>query len=394
MSYGGNTATLDPNAALDPNAVYQVTVAGTVTDASGNALGSDDTWTFTTGAITGSATDTTVADFSAGTLDANTRVSQIADGEVILASAVNEEFSGSALPAGWTGAAWGGGGSVAVSGGQLTLDGARAATDASFGPGSALEFVATFGAASFEHVGFAGTFDSNPPWIFFSTKDTANTLYARTNIGGATIDNPIPGSWIGTPHRYRIEWAASNVRFLIDGTLVDTQTVSIPNSLRIFASEFSSGAPGLSVDWLRLSPYAAAGTFQSRIFDAGAGGSWTSISSTSDLPAGTSIALSVRSGATPVPDGSWSAFTAVPGSGGPLSSTSRYLQYSADLATSDPLQTPVLCDVTVSFTASPVTHTLTVTRTGAGAATSSVTSTPAGINCPTTCVKSFSGGTG
>ena len=210
----------------------------------------------------------------------------------------------------------------------------------------------------------------------------------------ATIDNPIPGSWIGTPHRYRIEWSASSVRFLIDGTLVDTQTVSIPNSLRILASEFNSGAPGLSVDWLRLSPYAAAGTFQSRIFDAGAGGSWTSISSTSDLPAGTSIALSVRSGATPVPDGSWSAFTAVPGSGGPLSSTSRYLQYSADLATSDPLQTPVLRDVTVSFTASPVTHTLTVTRTGAGAATSSVTSTPAGINCPTTCVKSFSGGTG
>ena len=85
VSYGGNTATLDPDAALAPNAVYQVTVAGTITDASGNPLGTDDTWTFTTGAITGSATDTTVADFSAGTLDANTRVSQVADGEVILA---------------------------------------------------------------------------------------------------------------------------------------------------------------------------------------------------------------------------------------------------------------------------------------------------------------------
>ena len=161
----------------------------------------------------------------------------------------------------------------------------------------------------------------------------------------------------------------------------------------ILASEFNSGAPGLSVDWLRLSPYAAAGTFLSRIFDAGAGGSWTSLSSTSDLPAGTSIALSVRSGATAVPDGSWSAFTAVPGSGGPLSSTSRYLQYRAGLATSDPLQTPALRDVTVGFTVSPVTHTLTVTKTGTGAATSTVTSTPPGINCGATCVKSFDGGT-
>jgi subtilase family serine protease len=342
---------------------------------------------------TGSATDTTVADFSAGTLDANTRVSQIEDGEVILAGAVNEEFSGSGLPAGWSGAPWAGGGSVAVSGGQLTVDGARAGTDAAYAPGLALEFGATFGASAFEHVGFAGDFDSNTPWIYFSTKDTTNTLYARTHTGASAIDNPIAGSWIGTPHRYRIEWSASSVRFFIDGNLVDTQTVSIPNSLRILASEFNSGAPGLSMDWLRLSPYAAAGTFLSRIFDAGAGGSWTSISSTRDLPAGTSIALSVRSGATPTPDGSWSAFTAVPGSGGPLSSTSRYLQYRAELATSDPLQTPALRDVTVGFTVSPVTHTLTVTRTGTGAATSTVTSTPAGINCAPTCVNSFDGGT-
>ena len=253
--------------------------------------------------------------------------------------------------------------------------------------------MATFGAAAFEHVGFAGDFDSNTPWIFFSTKDTTNTLYARTHTGASAIDNPIAGSWIGTPHRYRIEWSASSIRFFIDGNLVDTQAVSIPNSLRILASEFGSGTPGLSVDWLRLSPYAAAGTFLSRIFDAGAGGSWTSISSTRDLPVGTSIALSVRSGATAVPDGSWSAFTAVPGSGGPLSSTSRYLQYRAGLATSDPLQTPALRDVTVGFTVSPVTHTLTVTKTGTGTATSTVTSTPAGIDCGTTCVKSFDGGT-
>ena len=36
VSYAGNTATIDPTADLDPSAVYNVTVAGTVTDANGD----------------------------------------------------------------------------------------------------------------------------------------------------------------------------------------------------------------------------------------------------------------------------------------------------------------------------------------------------------------------
>ena len=390
VSYLGNTATLDPGAALLPNAVYQVTVAGTVTDVSGNPLGADDIWTFTTGPITGSATDTTVADFSAGALDANTRVSQIADGEVILAPVVNEEFGGTSLPSGWSSNPFSAGGTAVVSGGSLVVDGADAATDATYGPGRALDFVATFGQAHFQHVGFVNALAFDGDWIIFSTKDTSDSLYARTSDGQATL---IPGNWLNAPHRYRIEWNASNVLFYADESLVATHVVSIAGPLRPVASDADPGGPSLSVDWLRLGPYAATGTFVSRVFDSGAGGSWTNIASTSDLPAGTNIALSVRSGATPTPDGSWSAFTAVPGSGGPLSSTSRYLQYRADLATSDSLQTPALRDVTAGFTQSGVTYNLTVTRTGTGASTSSVTSTPAGINCGATCVKSFDSGT-
>ena len=40
---------------------YEVTVAGSIEDAAGNALGADDTWTFTTGGL--SLIDTTSADF-------------------------------------------------------------------------------------------------------------------------------------------------------------------------------------------------------------------------------------------------------------------------------------------------------------------------------------------
>ncbi len=141
-------------ASLAANTTYGVTVAGTVTDFSGNPLGADATWSFTTAAPIVTFTDTTSADFSAGSTGANTTVSQIADGEVILAPTVNEEFGGATLPASWTGAPWAAGGTVTVSGGLLTVNGARATTNAAYGPGRSLEFIATFGAAAFQHVGF------------------------------------------------------------------------------------------------------------------------------------------------------------------------------------------------------------------------------------------------
>ena len=223
-------------------------------------LGAYEAQYATGGGTTGSATDTTVADFSAGTLDANTRVSQVGDGEVILAAAVNEEFSGSALPAGWSGAPWGGGrigrrrlGPVdrrRGAGRQQTRRTLRGSRSSSSQPS---ERRPTSTSAS------PGTSTRVRRGSIFSTKDTTDTLFARTNTGGGTIDNPIPGSWLGTPHRYRIEWNASSVRFFIDGTLVDTHSVSIGASLRVLASDFNPGVPSLSVDWLRLSPYARPG---------------------------------------------------------------------------------------------------------------------------------------
>ena len=87
VSYAGLTATLNPTASLTPGVQYQVTVAGSVADLTGNTLGSDVSWTFTT-VYSGSFTDNTSADFSAGTPGAGTYVAETADGEVILAPTV------------------------------------------------------------------------------------------------------------------------------------------------------------------------------------------------------------------------------------------------------------------------------------------------------------------
>ena len=101
VSYAGGVASLVPNAPLAYNTVYTATVAASVADLAGNQLGTAATWSFTTEAAPLSTlTDTSLADFGAGTFS-NTYLADESGGEVILAPTVGAEFGGSSLPAGW-----------------------------------------------------------------------------------------------------------------------------------------------------------------------------------------------------------------------------------------------------------------------------------------------------
>jgi hypothetical protein len=340
VSYTGTTltATLTPSSSLVGGTTYTATIqggTGGVKDISGNALASNVTWSFTTIA---SFTDTTVADFSAGTPDANTYLAQTANGEVLLVPMVGAEFFGTALPAGWTSTAWSGGGTASVANGVLTVDGARAGTIALFGSGRSLEFVATFSGAANQHVGFGVDFN-NTPWAMFSTRN-GGSLYARTN----NTNTQLGSSWLGAPHRYRIDWNASN-----DGTAVATHSTTITSSMRPLASDFTVGGGTVVVDWLRMTPYATSGTFLSRVFDARGTVTWGTATWTSQVPSGISLVISVRQGNTPTPDGTWSAFAPLVSSGATVGGSSRYIQYRAQLATAVPGQTPVLQDITIMY---------------------------------------------
>ena len=347
-----HTVVLDPAAPLIPSTWYTATVKGGVSgvkDVAGNPLTADFTWGFTTAAIP-TFLDTTVADFAAGT-SAGVSVTHAVNGEVALAPSLAEEFSGTTLPAGWSSDAHGPEGAVVVGGGMLTIDGARAATDAAYGPGGSLEFVATFGSAPWQHVGVAADLDFNEPWAIFSTFSATTDLYARTSDGANT---PIPGDWLNSPHHYRIDWQGPSVAFWIDGVQVASHEVTIAGDMRPLASDFETGGASLSVDWLRMvPPYRSSGSFASRIFDAGEIASWGTLSWTSQLEAGASLAMSVRTGETPTPDATWTTFTAIPISGGAIADTSRYAQYRATLTTSDPAVTPILHDVTIGYRSAP-----------------------------------------
>jgi Domain of unknown function (DUF4082)/Bacterial Ig-like domain/HYR domain/Bacterial Ig domain len=346
VSCPGTTATLTPNSPLFPGQTYQVTLTGTVSDANGNSLGSSTVWTFFTTPAAASQTDTTVADFSAGTPGGCSMVvSEVGDGELILAPTLDQEFPGTSLPSDWTSGNWSGGGSVTVGGGLLTVDGAFAETTAAYAPGGSLEFVATFGAKLFQHIGFASD-DSFSSFAMFSTASTSTTLFARTSDGS---NISIPGNWLGSPHHYRIDWTASSVDFWIDGVQVASHAVSLGANMRPIVSDFNVGAPGITEDWMRLSPYTTPCTFTSRVMDAGQSVTWSTLTWTALTPTGTTLAMSYRTGNTPTPDGSWTVFAPVNTSGDALNGSSRYLQYAAQLATSDSNQTPVLEDATVTY---------------------------------------------
>jgi hypothetical protein len=299
--------------------------------------------------------DTDVADFAAGTPGADTYVGGTgagADGEVQLRPTVGEEFGGTALPGGWSTFTWNPGRGVTVSAGDLLVDGARAGTTAAYATGRSLEFSATFGAAKNQHVGF-GVDYNDPPWAMFSTfnVDPAGCcLYARTHDGGSQQNTQLVGVTPTQPHRYRIVWTGSSVEYFVDGTLRVTHPIAVSAQLRPLASDFDGDGPDVRVNWLRMSPYAATGTYTSRVFDAGGpSADWLRLTATAGVPAGAAPTLETRSGGTPTPDGSWSGWQAVGTDDAIASPNARYLQYRAGLSTTNDSATPTLERVNVVY---------------------------------------------
>jgi hypothetical protein len=300
--------------------------------------------------------DVARGDFAAGQLT-STYVSQIQDGEVMLAPTLGVEFD--TLPATtlWQSFPWDSGGTSHVSNGILTVNDARFNTEpqTGYGPGHSLEFVATFSATRFQSIGFGGGNDhmndgelNASPWALFSTGTGETSLLARTWAGGPLIDYAIPLDLLGSAHRYRIDWKTNSIDYYVDGSLVNTQPVSIAGPMRPVASDFSADGDSLTVDWIHMGPYAASGTFLSRVGDAGRHASWGSVTWSADLPAGTSVAIAVRAGDTVLPDASWSNFSAVAASGADAGVTGRYVQYRATLATTNASVTPTLTDIGIS----------------------------------------------
>jgi VCBS repeat-containing protein len=311
--------------------------------------------------------DTATGDFAAGTPGAATYVSETGDGEVILKPTAGAEFSGTTLPAGWGGVIWtpSQGGTFSVADGELTVDGARVGTcDAAavpdcesgiYGPGRSLEFVATFSGDPFQHAGLGVKFDTFP-WAMFSTAG-GSSLNARTLSAVGPVETALGTALLNTPHRFRIDWTATSVIYFVDGVQVASHAAVITGPMRpIAASDFTPLGGNVVIDWMRMTPYAASGSFMSRVFDALSPVDWATIGWTSATPAGTTLAIAVRTGNTPAPDATWSVFTpiAAPGTFPAAIAHARYVQYRANMTSTDPATTPVLSDIVITTDHPPV----------------------------------------
>ena len=295
---------------------------------------------------------TTAAEFGAGTLDAGSYVANTSGGEVTLAPTVSAEFDGTALPAGWTSGAVINNGTTTVANGWVIVEGSSVLAPTTYSSGRSLEFSAIFTGEPGQHAGFGLTASLLPPYALFGTK-VDGSFYTRTNGGGQAIDTPIPGNWFNAPHRFRIDWNATNVVFWIDGTQVATHTVTYAVKMRPAMTDVTLGGGGLAVDWMRMSNYSASGVYTSPVYNAAASGRWLSASWVADLPAGTTVAVAVRTGNSSSPDAAgsgWSAWTPVAQPGGAIAGTplAQYAQYKLTLTTSVPNATPSVKEVVLN----------------------------------------------
>lgn len=293
-------------------------------------------------------TDRSAEDFRAGSADEGASVAGTRTAEVILRPKVAGDFAGPELPAGWVATPWAAGGRATFADGMLVLDGARVGCDPVLLSPRSLEFSAVFAARPDQHVGF-GTDFVDVPWVMFSTK-WGRRLYGRTHLLNVE-DKRLPGDWFGAPHRFRIDWNVLDIVFSVDGQQLGRLMVPVPGYMRALAGNQRLGGEPLRVEWMRLSPYAPAGRFTSRVLDAGAPVGWRAATWDADIPAGTGLGVSARTGDTAAPGPAWSPWRPVAASGDPVGGTSRYLQYRAELTTTDAARTPVLRRVAVAYSA-------------------------------------------
>jgi|GEM_PF-3605824 len=295
--------------------------------------------------------DQTSADFNLGSTGANTFVN--GDGSVILRPGLSEDFSGASLPAGWTNENFDASGTTSFSGGSVTVNGTHITTDNSFGPGSVIEFVGTFNMGAFQNVGLSIDQPFNAPWVTIGQGSPDGNVYARFSNGPAISLGPL----LGSAHHYLLRWNANTFDIEVDGGVAASVTLpfTVGSNMVLQISDLLTGDGDLSVDWIRVTPYANAGSFTSRVFDAGSARTWTNVVWNESTPAGTDISVVVRTGNTPIPDGTWSAFTPVSNSGDQLNLTSRYIQYRVFLTTNDVYTTPAFNNISIHCTnATPV----------------------------------------
>jgi len=314
---------------LTPNTRYYYRV--TSADAAGNSTTSPATtsspasWTPTVAPVV----FTTAADFATGS---GAYVGSTGDGEVLATPTLGDEFSGSTLGTAWRTSAVQTGGTVTVSSGSAKVSGSRLYSNTTWSSGRSFASVATLGAGHSVGWGSIAAGSTTVRAAFVMT--AAGGLTAAVTDGTRNTTTAVAGSFAGTPHEYRIDWATnSTATFDVDGTQGATSAFTPSVQLRYLALDPVLDTVALSVDWARIAPYATSTTFTSAVVDVGATVAWDNLTADTTLASGSTVTLRVRSGPNASPGSAWTAWTNVP-AGGAITRTARYVQYGVVITTS------------------------------------------------------------
>jgi len=208
-------------------------------------------------------------------------------------------------------------------------------------------------------------FQEYPP----STRDfTGLTRDDQGPYHREALPEPTPGG-LTDWHVYTADWWPGNARWLIDGVVGASTSAEVPNSA-IYAL-FSARFVPLQIDWIKLrlrvaeEPTVSLGTPQSEyvnqgqvlsiVYDTNRFSDWKDLTWDATTPPDTGISLRLRTGATQ-DDLSTAPWVDYDQSGLPISNDpGRWVQYEATLTTTNPLTTPQLHKVTISYEDMPVT---------------------------------------
>ena len=270
MTRATRTATLQPTASLANSTTYIARVVGGtsgVKDFAGNPLAADFVWTFNT--EHGPDTDSARRD-GGGLLrrhdDPGTVVSQMSDGEVILAPTISGRFLGKRAAVRLVVHAVERWRDRAVANGQLTR-GRRTGEPRCDRAGRSASRLRRDVLGRYVRARRVRS-DVQRNAVDHVQHRLGGALYARTHDGSTAIDTLIPGNWLGTPHRTgstgrrRASCSPSTARRCQSPGAHHDEPATDHVRLR-------AGRRRVVIDWMRLAPYATSGTFTSRVLDSG-----------------------------------------------------------------------------------------------------------------------------
>lgn len=307
--------------------------------------------TFETTAIPGTfLVDSSITDFNQGITNTAVVVPDSADGSVELQGAYALP-SGQTLPPGWD---FTGPGTATANGG-LYLDGKTGIlTTRPSGANSAVTFDASFAGGPDQSIGFKSVNDPagvGPQQVWFGYSAADGNLYANTMVrSDVSTTNPyyihkIQSVGIGLGRRnYTIDLDShGNANFYLDGVFQIALPYG-PERMYPFIYDSTQDGVPLTIDGIS-SAAALDGTFTSRVLGT-AGNTIAGVADwNSTIPSGSSLVVRMRSGNTPSPDVTWTAWKqATDGNELPVSGT--YVQYQVYMTAGPGAARPSWQDIT------------------------------------------------